>query len=203
MPPIDYSKWDNIDTDSEPETSPQQAPAAKPPAAHACLAADGYVRFEETHSKSGHVEAVIVRCEAEKRKFPLWSATTIPANHDMFSQSVPSVPALIEVPLVLYRTGTQSVNEADLDNQIATYLNIDADSGRPFYPQHLEGVWMFCDHILDLFGEGDGPPRWLYSRQAFEKWWVNYCEEQKRLRPGKGGERDPDDWRAARSPYQV
>ncbi|XP_044714768.1 uncharacterized protein HRG_11803 [Hirsutella rhossiliensis] len=134
MPPIDYSKWDNIDTDSEPETSPQQAPAAKPPAAHACLAADGYVRFEETHSKSGHVEAVIVRCEAEKRKFPLWSATTIPANHDMFSQSVPSVPALIEVPLVLYRTGTQSVNEADLDNQIATYLNIDADSG--FAPQN-------------------------------------------------------------------
>ncbi|KAM4064313.1 putative ectomycorrhiza-upregulated zf-mynd domain-containing protein [Hirsutella rhossiliensis] len=164
MPPIDYSKWDNIDTDSEPETSPQQAPAAKPTR----------------------------RPRMPRRRW-----------------SVPSVPALIEVPLVLYRTGTQSVNEADLDNQIATYLNIDADSGfappewqsqvgtvvvarkdrRPFYPQHLEGVWMFCDHILDLFGEGDGPPRWLYSRQAFEKWW--------------GGERDPDDWRAARSPYQV
>ncbi|KAM4067808.1 putative ectomycorrhiza-upregulated zf-mynd domain-containing protein [Hirsutella rhossiliensis] len=175
------------------------------------------------HSNSGQVEAVIVRCEAEKRKFPLWSATAIPANHDVFSQSVPSVPALIEVPLVLYRTGTQSANEADLDNQIATYLNIDADSGfappewqsqvgtvvvarkdrRPFYPQHLEGVWMFCDHILDLFGEGDGPPRWLYSRHAFEEWWVNYCKEQKRIRPGKGGERDPDDWGAVRSPYEV
>ncbi|KJZ69459.1 hypothetical protein HIM_11142 [Hirsutella minnesotensis 3608] len=224
MPPIDYSKWDNIDTDSEPEASPQQAPAAKPtpPPTHASppLGTSG---LREMHSNSGHVEAVIVRCEAEKRKFPLWSATTIPANHNVFSQSAPSVPALIELPLVLYRTGTQSANEADLDNQIATYLNIDADSGfappewqsqvgtvvvarkdrKPFYPQHLEGVWMFCDHILDLFGEGDGPPRWLYSRQAFEKWWVNYCEEQKRLRPGKGGERDPDDWRAVRSPYQV
>ncbi|XP_044720172.1 uncharacterized protein HRG_06761 [Hirsutella rhossiliensis] len=143
MPPIDYSKWDNIDTDSEPEASPQQAPAAKPipPPTHA---------------------------------------------------SPPM--GLIEVPLVLDRTGTQSVNEADLDNQIATYLNIDANSGfappdwqsqvgtvvvarkdrKPFYPQHLEGVWMFCDHILDLFGEGDGPPRWLYSRQAFEEWWNVY-----------------------------
>ncbi|XP_044714691.1 uncharacterized protein HRG_11726 [Hirsutella rhossiliensis] len=111
--------------------------------------------LRETHSKSGHVEAVIVRCEAEKRKFPF---------------------GLIEVPLVLDRTGTQSVNEADLDNQIATYLNIDANSGfappdwqsqvgtvvvarkdrKPFYPQHLEGVWMFCDHILDLFGKETG-----------------------------------------------
>ncbi|KAM4060882.1 hypothetical protein HRG_014354 [Hirsutella rhossiliensis] len=92
------------------------------------------------------------------------------------SDSVPSVPGLIEVPLVLDRTGTQSVNEADLDNQIATYLNIDANSGfappdwqsqvgtvvvarkdrKPFYPQHLEGVWMFCDHILDLFGKETG-----------------------------------------------
>ncbi|XP_044721142.1 uncharacterized protein HRG_06139 [Hirsutella rhossiliensis] len=164
MPPIDYSKWDNIDTDSEPEASPQQAPAAKPTPPHACLAADGYIRFE------GNAQ------QAEKRKFPLWSATTIPANHVVFSQSVPSVPGLIEVPLVLDRTGTQSVNEADLDNQIATYLNIDANSGfappdwqsqvgtvvvarkdrKPFYPQHLEGVWMFCDHILDLFGKETG-----------------------------------------------
>ncbi|XP_044714430.1 uncharacterized protein HRG_12009 [Hirsutella rhossiliensis] len=173
MPPIDYSRWDNIDTDSEPEASPQQAPAATPtpPPTHASPAL-GTSGLREMHSNSGQVEAVIVRCEAEKRKFPLWSATAIPANHDVFSQSVPSVPALIEVPLVLYRTGTQSANEADLDNQIATYLNIDADSGfappewqsqvgtvvvarkdrRPFYPQHLEGVWMFCDHILDLFG---------------------------------------------------
>ena len=103
MPPIDYSKWDNIDTDSEPETSPQQAPAAKPtpPATHASPPM-GTSGLRETHSKSGHVEAVIVRCEAEKRKFPLWSATIIPANHNMFSQSVPSVPALIEAPLVLY-----------------------------------------------------------------------------------------------------
>ncbi|XP_044718877.1 putative ectomycorrhiza-upregulated zf-mynd domain-containing protein [Hirsutella rhossiliensis] len=169
MPPIDYSKWDNIDTDSEPEASPQQAPAANPPAAHACLAADGYIRFEKRTASRGMSKLSL-------------------------SDSVPSVPGLIEVPLVLDRTGTQSVNEADLDNQIATYLNIDANSGfappdwqsqvgtvvvarkdrKPFYPQHLEGVWMFCDHILDLFGEGDGPPRWLYSRQAFEEWWDVY-----------------------------
>jgi hypothetical protein len=52
--------------------------------------------------------------------------------------------------------------------------------------QHLEGVWMYCGHILDLFVEGEGAPRWLYNRQAFEKWRVRYCEEQKEFRPGKG-----------------
>ncbi|XP_044715312.1 uncharacterized protein HRG_11289 [Hirsutella rhossiliensis] len=115
MPPIDYSKWDNIDTDSEPEASPQQAPAANPPAAHACLAADGYIRFE------GNAQ------QAEKRKFPFG----LPLQSlRIMSCLVGAVrPRLIEVPLVLDRTGTQSVNEADLDNQIATYLNIDANSG--------------------------------------------------------------------------
>jgi hypothetical protein len=136
---------------------------------------------------------------------------------------VPPIPALIQVPLVLHRVGTQSANRADLDNQIATYLNIDADSGfappawqshvgtiivarkdrKPLLPQHLEGVWMYCDRILDLFGEGEGAPRTLYNRQAFEKWWKRYCEEQKQFRFGKGGEEDPDDWQAVSSPHEM
>ncbi|GAB0134214.1 hypothetical protein EsDP_00002595 [Epichloe bromicola] len=109
--------------------------------------------------------------------------------------------------------GTRSADSADLVNQIATYLKIDAESGfapllwqscvgavlvarkdrKPFLPQHLEGVWMYCDYILDLFGEGEGAPRWLYNRPAFEKWWEGYCEGQKCLRSGDGGEADPDD----------
>ena len=45
----------------------------------------------------------------------------------MFSQPVPPAPGLIGVPLVLYRVGTRSANRADLDNQIATYINIDSE----------------------------------------------------------------------------
>ncbi|KJZ67955.1 hypothetical protein HIM_12654 [Hirsutella minnesotensis 3608] len=217
MAPIDYSKWDNIDTDSEPE--PSSAAKSPPPPMNASPPLD----TSASHSDAEKVEAVIVRCEVEKHRFPLWSANTVPGDHPIFLQPVAPISALIEVPLVLHRIGTKSVNRADLDNQIATYLNIDANSGyappewqshvgtvvvarkdkRPLLPQHLEGIWMFCDHVLDLFGDGEGPPSWLYSRQAFEKWWAEYCEEQKRLRLGKGGERDPDDWRAVRSPYQV
>ncbi|KAH0600504.1 hypothetical protein MHUMG1_01501 [Metarhizium humberi] len=218
MAPIDYSKWDNIDTDSEPEALPQQTPAPKaipPPAPTSSVSA-------ESQSASGTVQAVIVRCDSEKRRLPPWSATTIPADHAVFSQQVPPVPGLISIPLVLHRMGTKSANRADLDNQIATYLNIDSDSGfapptwqshvgtvlvarkdrRPLLPQHLEGVWMYCDYILDIFGEGQGAPRWLYNRPAFEKWWEGYCKEQKCMRAGKGGKHDPDDWRAVASPYE-
>jgi hypothetical protein len=147
----------------------------------------------------------------------------IKADHPIFSNYVPPVPALIEIPLVLHRVGTQSQTRADLDNQIATYLNIDSKSGfappawrsnvgtvlvarkdkKSLLPQHLEGVWMYCDRILDLFGEGEGAPTQLYNRQAFEKWWKGYCEEQKDFRLGTGGENDLSDWRAVRSPYEI
>ncbi|KAH6986715.1 hypothetical protein EDB80DRAFT_874749 [Ilyonectria destructans] len=111
-------------------------------------------------SASGSIQAVIVRCDVKRLKFVPWSATTIQADHPVFSQPVPPVPGHIEVPLALYRVGTQSANRADLDNQIAIYLNIDAKSGftppewqlyigtvvvarknmKPLLPHYLEGV---------------------------------------------------------------
>lgn len=166
---------------------------------------------------------MIVRCDVEKLQLPPWSTTTIPVDHAIFSQSVPPIPRLIEVPLVFYRVGTRSANRADLDNQIATYINIDAASGfappewqsfvgtvivarkdkKPLLPHHLEGVWMYCDYILDIFGEGEGAPTQLYNRRAFEEWWGSYCEEQKQYRHGTGGEEDSDDWRSVKSPYGI
>lgn len=61
---------------------------------------------------------------------------------------------------------------------------------------------MYCDYILDLFGEGEGAPMELYNRSAFEKWWARYCEEQQ-SRYGDGNGTDLDDWRAVKSPYEV
>ncbi|KAL6406250.1 hypothetical protein AUP68_10420 [Ilyonectria robusta] len=224
MAPIDYSKWENIDTDSEPEASQQQAPMVKASrSVNPVVPGSAASPLTSAQIASGSIQAVIVRCEVEKRKFPPWSTIRITEDHPVFSRPVPDVPRLIEVPVVLYRVGTQSSNQADLDNQIATYLNIDADTGfalpewqshvgtivvarkdrKSLLPQHLEGVWMYCDRILDLFGEGEGAPRMLYSRKAFGDWWTGYCEEQKKFRPGKGGEEDADDWRTVRSPYNI
>ena len=224
MAPIDYSKWDNIDTDSESEVPPVKAPAGtanvpspsdaqQPPTTISGAADNG----------TGSVQAVIVRCDFEKLKDAPWSATMIPENHPVFSEAVPPIPALVEVPLVIHRVGTQSRNRDDLDNQIATYLNIDLESGfapsqwqshigtvivarkdkKPLLPHHLEAVWMYCDHILDLFGDGVGAPRSLYRRKAFEDWWKGYCEEQRGFRFGDGGQNDPDDWREVKSPYDI
>ncbi|RYO83310.1 hypothetical protein DL764_009471 [Monosporascus ibericus] len=224
MAPIDYSKWDNIDTDSEPEGSEPQQPVVR-----GNLSPDPAIQQPAPLPMTGgniaseSIQAVIVRCDVEKPKFLPWSAMTISEHHPVFSKPVADVPRLIEVPLVIHRVGTESTNRPDLDNQIATYLNINPESGfappvwqshvgtvvvarkdkKPLLPHHLEGVWMYCDHILDLFGEGEGAPRSLYNRPAFEKWWAGYCKEQKEFRPGKGGEKDPDDWRVVRSPYEM
>lgn len=138
MAPINYSKWDNIDTDSEPEALPQQTPAPKavpPPVPTPSVSA-------ESQSALGTIQAVIIRCDSKKRRLPPWSTTTIPADHAVFSQQVPPVPGLISIPLVLHRMGTKSANRADLDNQIATYLNIDSDSGfaPPTWQSHVSTV---------------------------------------------------------------
>jgi hypothetical protein len=75
--------------------------------------------------------------------------------------------------------------------------------GKTLLQQHLEAVWMYCDRILDHFGEGAGPPRRMHSRAAFEKFWRNYVEEQKGFRSGTGSEGDGSGWRVVRSPYDM
>ena len=121
---IDYTKWDNMDTDSEPEISPPSVPETQAPAPQSDAPA-----APVTNSTAGSIQAVIVRCDVERIKFAPWSATMIKADHPVFSTHVPPVPGLIEIPLVLHRVGTQSTNRADLDNQIATYLNLDSETG--------------------------------------------------------------------------
>lgn len=160
----------------------------------------------------------------ELARAPIWSATTVEADHGMFSRPVAPVPELLGIPLVCYDVGTQSAYQPDLDNQIITYLNIDPQTGfapiqwrshigtvvvarrdrKDLLPHHLEAIWMYCDHILDLFGENEGvPPAHLYNQRAFEEWWEDYCMQQRRSRGGTGGEKDLNDWRAVRSPYEM
>ncbi|KAI0097984.1 hypothetical protein GGR51DRAFT_451863 [Nemania sp. FL0031] len=223
IPRVDYSKWNNIETESEPEEIPRRptltfkAPISPAPAtSHSTTPA-----YTSIHNTSAPVQAVIVRCEAERRWQPLWCAASIPTEHAIFSRPVPPIPLLIEIPLVFYRLGTQSSDRAGLNNQIATSININATSGfapsdwisgvgsvivarkdkKPLLPHHLEGIWMYCDYILSFFNDRGGAPNQLYSREAFEQWWQGYCEDQRQSRSGTGGEEDSDDWRVVKSPY--
>jgi hypothetical protein len=135
--------------------------------------------------------------------------------------------------MVMHRLGTQSANPSDLQNHVATWLNIEPESGfapmiwqdnvgtvivarkdrKPLLPQHLEGVFDYCGRILERFGDGNGAPTRLYNRFAFEKWWQGYCGErrQSQLRAkeqtkaeGVGkGKKDVEDWISVKSPYEV
>lgn len=225
---IDYSKWDNIDTDSDDEPARPVPQPAKPPKPQAAQQAPAQPSQASTSANdksaaiasagNDKIKAVIVRCTGDNTG-PKWSATTIASTHPIFEQQHKSeapLPALLGIPLIFRRLpSSQFDNRAGgLDNQIITYLNIELESGfappawqsdvgtvlvarqdkKPLLEQHLEGVWMYCDHILDLFGDGDGPPEHLYTKPAFEKWWARYAEETREYR---------DDWKNVPTPYEV
>lgn len=76
MAPIDYSKWVNIDTDSDEELPPP--PISVPKANPAPPSA--------TPQLDASIQAVIVRCKAEKSKFVPWSTKMILADDPIFSQ---------------------------------------------------------------------------------------------------------------------
>lgn len=97
MAPIDYSKWNNIDTDSEGESFPAKPPAPKaettptvPPAPTSTTPASSTTPAPATAPDT--VQAVIVRSGGERLKFMPWSATTLPTNDGIFSQPVPPSP---------------------------------------------------------------------------------------------------------------
>jgi hypothetical protein len=115
----------------------------------------------------------------------------------MFDTALLEVPALLGIPMVIYRVGIQSPDRADLDCRIATYLNITYANSRappewqshvgsclvarkdkkPVSSQHLEAVWMYLDRLAGAFSE-DGPKeaREMITREGFEEWLENYKE---------------------------
>ncbi|EWZ28682.1 hypothetical protein FOZG_17687 [Fusarium oxysporum Fo47] len=64
---IDYSKWDNLDTDSEREPPPPAALQSGAPAT-----ADPV-----TGSTPGSIQAITVRCDGERARFTPWSVTSV------------------------------------------------------------------------------------------------------------------------------
>lgn len=223
---IDYSKWDNIDTDSDDEPA-GPVPAPKPQAAQKAPAQPSQATPPVTDKPADGaasagtdtIKAVTVRCSGDTTG-PKWSATTITSADPIFDQQPGSeapLPAALGIPLIFRRLPSAQFGTArpdGLDNQIATYLNIELASGfapaawqsgvgtvlvarrdrKPLLEQHLEGLWMYCDRVLDIFGDGGGAPRHLYNRPAFEKWWARYAEEARGYR---------GDWKNVPTPYQV
>ena len=232
--PIEHLKRGKVDTSSGPGGSPQQPLVSRTSLQPASATSQWAISASATaHTASGSIQAVIVRCRIERRGLPFWSATRIRADHPVFSQPLLAIPALVEIPMVMHRLGTRSANRSDLQNHVATWLNIEPESGlapaiwqdnvgtvivarkdrKPLPPQHLEGVFDYCGRIIERFGDGNGAPTRLYNRFAFEKWWQGYCgerrqsqlraREQEKAEGVKKGEEDVEDWISVKSPYEV
>ncbi|KAN0102621.1 HET domain containing protein [Hyaloscypha variabilis] len=232
--PIEHLKIGKVDTFSGPGGSPQQPPASKTSLQPASATSQWAVSASAgTHTASGSIQAVIVRCQIERRKHEFCSATRIRADHPVFSQPLLAIPVLVEIPMVMHRLGTQSANRSDLQNRMATWLNIAPESGfapmiwqdnvgtvivarkdrKPLLPQHLVCMFDYCGRIMDSFSNGNNAPIKRYNRFAFEKWWQDYFGErrQAQLRAnelakaegGEKGEEDVEDWISVKSPYEV
>ncbi|KDQ12018.1 hypothetical protein BOTBODRAFT_34876 [Botryobasidium botryosum FD-172 SS1] len=109
---------------------------------------------------------------------------------------VSPVSRLIGVPLVIIRHAQESSQH---DNQAATYLMIDPESGlapyswqqsvgpvtviredrRPLSVPALQMIWMYFDLILEHFGDEGEVPRWRYAPKAFQEW----CRREKENDP--------------------
>lgn len=145
--------------------------------------------------KSDTVTSIRLACTKESGGF--WEVD-VPSDHSIFEKPLLEVPALLGIPLVIHRVGTQSNNRVDLDCPIATWLNIKSADG--FAPmewqshvgtclvarkdkkspsqEHMDAVHMYISSLLDMFGDGPKYAQKGITRTAFEKWFEGYKREQ-------------------------
>ncbi|KAJ5199315.1 hypothetical protein N7491_000129 [Penicillium cf. griseofulvum] len=113
------------------------------------------------------------------------SAATIPSGHPIFNHSVSLVPVLLNFPIVVHRVGIRDNGTTGcLDTQPITYIHVAPKDGfappewqngigtvivarknkKDLTTDHYEALWIYCDRILDYFGEGVAVPEHVYSR---------------------------------------
>ncbi|RAL08828.1 uncharacterized protein BO97DRAFT_480350 [Aspergillus homomorphus CBS 101889] len=144
MPLIDYSKWDNIDTDSESENVAPCAPskpASKPTAAPAMTPKASSTTATTTISPrpraapSKRLSSAVVATKVSHGK-PRTSPQTTPSSTILYHP----VPALLEFPVVIHRVGTQANGTFGcLDYQPITYIHAEPVSCLAL-PQWQSGI---------------------------------------------------------------
>ncbi|THH18659.1 hypothetical protein EW146_g2376 [Bondarzewia mesenterica] len=145
---------------------------------------------------------ITITCDGDRVGSP-FRVVQIPDTHPIYYQSdVCPVSEVVGLPIMIYRHSKEDPlymeRTAAMDNQIATYLMIDVDSGfapmswqqavgtvtvmrqdhRPLTPQAIETMWMYNSHLLDNFGEAeDFNPREDITPADFREFCEDYKEE--------------------------
>jgi len=108
---------------------------------------------------------------------------------------------IVGLPLVVYRhiqePWMNRTDDGSLDNQIATFLMIESDGlagpkwqkqvgtitvmrkdYKPLTEQAIETIWMYHDHLLDLFGDHPSIAQRQMNRTGFERYCIHYKQER-------------------------
>ncbi|KIJ61707.1 hypothetical protein HYDPIDRAFT_42420 [Hydnomerulius pinastri MD-312] len=153
------------------------------------------------------ITGITIACEADRRAGkPVFQMTTISPSHPIHTRGNPSpLFSRVGLPIMVYRHLTNDPMsylgnpDPGLDNQIATYLMIQPSNGfadaiwqaggvgtvtvmrqdgKPLTKEAIETMWMYASHLLDLFGNGEGPPRRQLTPAGFQGFCKSYKEER-------------------------
>ncbi|KAF7316395.1 MYND-type domain-containing protein [Mycena indigotica] len=151
----------------------------------------------------GTVRGIVMACDGETRQNNgLFNEIDLDPSHPIHTKGVVCpMSKKVGLSIVIYRHLQEDPlsmeRTARLDNQRATYLMINPvdgfappewqmcvgtvtvmrQDGKPLTRESIETIWMYHDHLLDLFGEG-APPYSQMTRQKFEKYCERYKEER-------------------------
>ncbi|KAJ7640878.1 hypothetical protein DFH06DRAFT_1215498 [Mycena polygramma] len=149
----------------------------------------------------GTVRGMIIACDADRRSGLGFTEIDLDKTHPIHTQGIVCpVSAKVGLPIVIYRHLKENPlsmrRDPGLDNQKATFLMIDPVSGfappewqmcvgsvtvmrkdgKPLTQESMETIWMYHDHLLDLFGDGTPPTRTMTS-DGFKRYCAKYKEE--------------------------
>ncbi|KAH4372356.1 hypothetical protein HBH99_232610 [Parastagonospora nodorum] len=121
------------------------------------------------------VKGVRIACTKEPGGF--WGVD-IPADYSIFEKTILEVPAILGIPLVIHRVGTQSNNRTDLDCQIATFLNVKYEDGRapPQWQSHVGTCLVAHKDKKPLASQHLEAAQKEITKKRFETWFENYNE---------------------------
>ncbi|KAJ6587144.1 hypothetical protein DFH09DRAFT_1142719, partial [Mycena vulgaris] len=148
----------------------------------------------------GIVRGIILGCESDRQN-GIFNEIDIDAAHPIHTRGIVCpVSAQVGLPIVIYRHLQEDPLSMDrdpgLDNQRANmFLMVDPESGfappqwqmcvgsvpvmrqdgKPLTRQFIETIWMYDDHLHDLFGDG-AVPRRVMTREGFVRYCRNYKE---------------------------
>ncbi|KAJ7266907.1 hypothetical protein B0H12DRAFT_139419 [Mycena haematopus] len=144
------------------------------------------------------VRGMVISCDSEIRRKGIFYEIDLEATHPIHTHGIVCpVSAQVGLPIVMYRhlreDPLKMLRDPGLDNQKATYLMIDPISGfapsrmanvtvmrkdgKPLTHESIETIWMYHDHILDLFGDNRFAPRQAMTSEGFKEYCAQYKDD--------------------------